>query len=380
VAFTGNSALLGTFGTPVTYDVPTAGTIVSGTNIDPHNLSYRRTAQRICQVSDLFRAVWGNTAMNTRIRCVYANQAQGPGQLLNGLTMINAALPHPPAYYLYAIAGAPYFFPSSSATTASYTSAQIITDIYTKNDNPGNNATINDTPYQVGNATFFALPGGYFSYEFGFENGANTVNRANRDAAMTATAATLGLAYDMGTITVDLYSQLYAQGATLQMQFTAGARGVGDGIYYPTNQDSALAACVRLNAIDTVKANGPGTPTAVAAVTLGTAVLAKTCYNLTQTGDFSLQLPYGFPHEAFWLFYLNPTNAGARNLIFNTSSGNAACTYNFYVDNVLVGGNISMPTGNTASMSFTLTGGLHAIRALPTANPSGVNLHSWTLS
>lgn len=69
----------------------------------------RRIGKRIKEISDLFAGVWGNEAINTRIRPVLAYQLSWPGQwAYPALSWLNATYGNP-GNYLYGIAGAPYF-------------------------------------------------------------------------------------------------------------------------------------------------------------------------------------------------------------------------------------------------------------------------------
>jgi hypothetical protein len=87
----------------------------------------RHTAERTVQISNLFRSVFGDSAMMTRIRPVLMSQLGYPGFTLfdettmmldyyDNLTGNFSAIPHPPNYYLYGAGGSAYY---SSATTAS---------------------------------------------------------------------------------------------------------------------------------------------------------------------------------------------------------------------------------------------------------------------
>jgi hypothetical protein len=82
--------------------------------------AYRRTALRGKQISDIFRGVWGDCAMNNRVRVVLAYQVEiiylifsylqgaAPYTMETGVDMINAVY-GPPINYFYAVAGKPAF-------------------------------------------------------------------------------------------------------------------------------------------------------------------------------------------------------------------------------------------------------------------------------
>lgn len=69
---------------------------------------FRRIPQRGKEISDIFRAVFGDAAMMTRVRPIYAVQIVNT--YATGLALDYMAKVHgPPSRYFYAIAGAPYY-------------------------------------------------------------------------------------------------------------------------------------------------------------------------------------------------------------------------------------------------------------------------------
>src|SRR5690606_2379019 len=79
-----------------------------GENSPPY-LGARRIARRTMEISNIFRSVWGDEAINTRIRPVYCYQIVWPGLWLDpALKWLNDTY-RDPSNYIYAIAGAPYF-------------------------------------------------------------------------------------------------------------------------------------------------------------------------------------------------------------------------------------------------------------------------------
>jgi len=69
---------------------------------------YRRVALRLKQITDAFASVWGQEAINTRVRPVLAGQVVQPLIAQLGLDYINAVY-GPPKKWFHSIAGAPYF-------------------------------------------------------------------------------------------------------------------------------------------------------------------------------------------------------------------------------------------------------------------------------
>ena len=66
--------------------------------------AYRRVALRAKQISDIFRGVWGECAINDRVRVVVAHQMATPYTFETGLDMIDIVY-GPPDRWFYGIAG-----------------------------------------------------------------------------------------------------------------------------------------------------------------------------------------------------------------------------------------------------------------------------------
>jgi hypothetical protein len=115
---------------PINWDNSWNGITYNNAHWDP-NMCYRRAAERIVQISNLFRAVFGDAAMQTRIRPVMESQltnAGGPlfqqasvlmnyyGGFSNSVTGVT---PHPPNYYIYGAGGSGYYNVSNPSTLTS---------------------------------------------------------------------------------------------------------------------------------------------------------------------------------------------------------------------------------------------------------------------
>lgn len=75
---------------------------------EPNAWAHRRVGKRSYEISQIFREIFGDAAINTRVRVVLAGQWANSwviGQSLRFFTLTGRA----PADHLYAIAGAPYF-------------------------------------------------------------------------------------------------------------------------------------------------------------------------------------------------------------------------------------------------------------------------------
>lgn len=90
--------------------------------------AWRRAANRLVQISTIFRSVFGDAAMMTRVRPVMETQ-QGNGQetLFQGALMLlgyygnlwgqGVAAPHPPSYYVYGGGGSGYYNPDNASSS-----------------------------------------------------------------------------------------------------------------------------------------------------------------------------------------------------------------------------------------------------------------------
>jgi len=85
-----------------------ASPLVHDGSDDPALWALRRIAQRGVQISNLFREVFGDAAMMTRIRPVLATQVVNTYLTRTALEYVDTAF-GPPSHYFYAVAGAPYF-------------------------------------------------------------------------------------------------------------------------------------------------------------------------------------------------------------------------------------------------------------------------------
>ena len=92
---------------------------------DPNQWMYRRIAKRGKEISDIFRSVFGDAAMMSRVRPVFATQVVLPYVSEIGLNFI-AAVYGPPARYFYAMAGAPYFNLGSQQRVEGLSTDQIL--------------------------------------------------------------------------------------------------------------------------------------------------------------------------------------------------------------------------------------------------------------
>lgn len=89
--------------------------------------AWRRIAKRGVEVSQIFRSVFGDAAMMTRVRPVYMTQAMNAYVGFQGMRLLQGyynngegnfvTTPRPPSYYFYGAGGAGYYSPNNNSTT-----------------------------------------------------------------------------------------------------------------------------------------------------------------------------------------------------------------------------------------------------------------------
>jgi hypothetical protein len=78
-------------------------------NAPAYLLGWQRMGRRAVEISNIFRSVFGDAAMMTRVRPVIAGNFYGRASMMEALRYVATQYPQPPSYYFYGGAGAPYF-------------------------------------------------------------------------------------------------------------------------------------------------------------------------------------------------------------------------------------------------------------------------------
>jgi len=312
-------------GSPLSYDGATG----------PSLLGQRRAAERTKEISDLFRAVWGDGAMLTRIRPVlewqYGNgQAWAQNELDfletywgNADGLAHVATPYPVGHALWGGGGAWYatLNDTSQPTVAAMAATGLALDL------PATTAADGDW------ARAFGL------HETGYEGG-YYVGESNLSAAQNAVQDQANIdptAAGLETQSLDLF---YQYGGELPIVFTTSSETYG--MVYPTIHEQALpklqalaAAVQRPRPLPEVGLAVPATLNVVdAAVANGTAQAQG---QLSSTGDY-----------VGWT--VNLAAPGSYTIQTDASDPTGQ---QILVDGALVG---------SASWSGPLAAGLHAIR------------------
>jgi hypothetical protein len=113
-------------GSPLNWDSAWNGVLYDRTGVNNSSwnwsMCWRRPAKRTVEISNIFRSVFGDAAMMTRVRPLLLTQLTGPGAMLfdetkmllnyyNHMTGDYAGAPpaHPPGYYIYGGGGSGYY-------------------------------------------------------------------------------------------------------------------------------------------------------------------------------------------------------------------------------------------------------------------------------
>ena len=182
---------------------------------DPGRLGVRRVANRLKQISDIFRDEYGEAAMMSTIRPVLGGQVVQPYLAEVGLAFVDAVY-GPPARYFYAVAGAPYFNLGSRQTVDGLTVDEVLQAM---EDSVAHVATVNAFERNRGLASWYGLR--WLAYEGGADTfGAGSI-AAKAAANMDPRIEDLCLRY------LQIWNEA---GGEMFMWYTAGA-GQWNGPY-----------------------------------------------------------------------------------------------------------------------------------------------------
>ena len=215
-------------------------------NNKPQIIAYRRVANRLKEISDIFRSVYGDAAMMSIIRPVFSSQVVQPLTAKVGLEFIEAVY-GPPSHYFYAMAGAPYFNLGSQQTTGGLTKEQVLGAM---NDSISKLPTVNALEANVALASWYGLK--FLAYE----GGSDTFGPGS-----LATKKAASLDPRMLDVCTRYLTSWYRQGGDMLMWFMAGA-GDWDTQYgtWELTTDLALMDAPKIKCMDQTLASPPPTP------------------------------------------------------------------------------------------------------------------------
>ena len=185
-----------------------SSTLVYDHTTDTGIMTYRRVAKRGKEISDIFRSVYGDAAMMSTVRPIFASQIVQPYLSEVGLDFIDAVYGTPSRYF-YALAGAPYYNMGTQQTMDGLSVDQVLAAL---------DASVNSlvsTNYFEKN---IALARRHKLAFVGYEGGADTFGSGSIAAKKAAS-----LDPRMLTTCRRYMDTWYANGGEMMMWFTAGA-------------------------------------------------------------------------------------------------------------------------------------------------------------
>ena len=214
---------------------------------DPYQWAYRRIAKRGKEISDIFRAVFGDDAMMSRVRPVFATQVVNLYASELGLKLIEAVY-GPPSHYFYAMAGAPYFNLGKQQRIDGLSTDQVLQAM---EQSVADLPRINQFEKNQALASWYGLP--WLAYEGGADSFGPGSHDAKRDANLDPR---------MQEICEHYLSSWYQSGGQLFMWYTAGAGNLATqyGAWELTT-DLAISDTPKIRCLDHILA-GPTPATA----------------------------------------------------------------------------------------------------------------------
>lgn len=215
-------------------------------NHRPQLIAFRRVAKRLKEFSDIFRRVYGDSAMMRIVRPVLSSQVVQPLTAKTGLEFIEAVY-GPPGRYFYAIAGAPYFNLGSQQTSVGLTSDQVLSAM---SDSISKLPIVNALEGNMALASWYGLK--FLAYEGGPDTFGPGSLAAKKAASLDPRMLELCTSY---------LRSWYRQGGDMLMWYMAGA-GNWDTRYgtWELTTDLALTDTPKIKCMDRVLGAPPPVP------------------------------------------------------------------------------------------------------------------------
>lgn len=311
---------------------------------NPFYLAWRRTARRGKEVSDIFRSVFGNAAMMTRVRPVLAGQLARPVVITQGLEFI-ANVFGPPSRYFYAIAPAVYF-DIGNGTLSNLTVDQIFAEL----------------PAQVtalkNEVLFYTVWAQYYKLKnVAYEGGPGLAGSESLSAKLAAHRDPR-----MKNLIVQLYNDWFSAGGSLFAYLSLsspwgqyGSWGLNDDITQPTGPKWEAISHIHTSPWPQVDA-GKALPATLYPLDANVSNNINTADNQQRLND----------KTSFIMYLVNAPSTGTYSFATRMSS-NGGATAELLIDSDVVTENWNVSAGKTASVtaSFPLSAGLHVLRIQP---------------
>ncbi len=338
---------------------------------DKYLLAFRRVAQRLKDISDIFRRTFGNEAMMTRVRPVFSGQIVRPALAEMGLDFI-AQRYGPPSNYFYAFAGAPYFNLGKRQTADGLTPADVL-DAFEQSvrDIP----TVSLLENNLALAAWYGLP--FIAYEGGSDTFGPGSIQAKKQASMDPRL--LGICHQYLT-------DWYSSGAELFMWFTAGASNWGTqyGTWGLTT-DLAIENAPKIRCIDEIARAAPPASSARHQVP-GSFDAMEYVGNLPPyKADSRNRIRYMHPKSTPADYLVFAAKAGDYSLVLRAEAARAGNVIAIGLNNKTVAPGFELKVtgwdapGDNSPIPIHLEQGLNTIRISTTKETSGFGLTALTI-
>jgi len=332
------------------YDATNAEIATGGSNLNydgeanPVYLAWRRTARRTKEVSDIFRSVFGDATMMTRVRPVLAGHLGRPIVITQGLEFI-ANVFGPPSRYFYAIAPAVYFDIDNNTRT-DLTVDQIFAELPAQITALENNMllyTVWAQHYKLKNVAY--------------EGGPHLTGSESLDAKLAANRDPR-----MKNLIVQLFNDWFSAGGDL-FAYTGLSSRWGQFGSWGLNDDITQQTGPKWEAVSQTHAS-PWPQ-----VNVGKALPATLFPQDVNVSNkvFPAGNQQGLNDKTSFVMYLvNAPSAGTYSFATRISSSSGA-TAKLLIDSDVVTETWNVSAGRTASVtaSFPLSAGLHVLRIEP---------------
>ena len=273
---------------------------------DQFTWHYRRIANRGKQISDIFRGVFGNAQMMTRVRPIYAVQVAYFDVGQRGLEFIKNYYGAPNQYF-YGVAGAPYFNTATADQTNTASKQDILNSL---------NADINAIFTGLSNSLEqYKTAATYYNLHFVcYEGGPDTFGPNNIEAKLQASRDP-----QMKQLCIYYLNKWYAYGAgELFCWFTAGA-GDWNSQYGTWSLTEHFENSQKLQAMDAILTQTPVATTAGQLITATVDARKVAGYGTGWNNDSF----YAPNYQPFQEYLLNVPQAGTYQLTLQTAADHA---------------------------------------------------------
>jgi hypothetical protein len=334
-------------------------------------LAMRRVGKRLKEISDIFRGVFGDADMMTRVRPVLAGQVVQPAVNAYALDVVDTVY-GPPSRYFYAIAGAPYFNLGAKQTVDGLSVDDVLAAMTASIGTMSKDAALEKN---IAQSRWYGLP--LLAYEGGADTFGTGSLAAKKAASLDARMTGLCASY---------LANWYAAGGETMMWFTAGASNYDTqyGTWGLTN-DLALTTAPKIKCMDQVLA----TPLPVAR---GRNTVPGTFNGQAYVGGKEAPYPAAWDNSTRYLhpgsyldYVLVAPASGTYSLSLNTDAAQTGNKLDVSVNGKLVASMFELkntgwnqPADNTP-IAVTLNKGFNVVRVRTRTETSGFTLYALTV-